>query len=369
MDVEHIKALLEGAARLRKPAREQTLFDIGARGYFENPTTDLLAFFLDPAAEHGFGNAVLSALLGSLPESMQPAACERYLTRPPVREWVTSRQQRIDLVLESDRWVLAVEQKVYHGLHNDFAHYGEDLALRLSGQDSRQVLCIVLSPGGQAPDAPGWLGIGYPDFLQRLRSAAGSLYEQHGESKWLLFLREFVIHLENLTMTDTLTDAQEQFALEHLGEIEALTKAKNEALISLRLRLQEGLNTRLDDLGLPITSWQENWPVGPALRFVPHGWQGDSSVVIYLEPETPKQVWVQTYIDRRNGDLAELAGKGIDRNQFDELKVGKSVYNFYHGFSSMDWEAVEETVASYLRAIIAMEQAWQREQLEEVQSD
>src|SRR5690554_3780945 len=225
MDVERMKALLKEAEQFQGPDREQTLFDIGARGYFENPTTDLLAFFLDPAAEHGFGNAVLSALLDSLPEALQPAACERYLTRPPGREWVTSRQQRIDLVLESDQWVLAVEHKVYHGLHNDFAHYGEDLALRLSGQDSRQVLCIVLSPGGQAPDAPGWLGIGYPYFLQRLRSAAGSLYEQLGESKWLLFLREFVIHLENLTMTDTLTDAQEQFALEHLGEIEALTKA------------------------------------------------------------------------------------------------------------------------------------------------
>ncbi|WP_110070851.1 PD-(D/E)XK nuclease family protein [Halomonas sp. A11-A] len=364
MDVERMKALLEGAARLRRPARERTLFDIGARGYFENPTTDLLAFFLDPAAEHGFGNAVLSALLDSLPEPLQPAASERYLTRPPVREWVTSQQQRIDLVLESDRWVIAVEHKVYHGLHNDFAHYGDDLALRLSDQDSRQVLCVVLSPGGQAPDAPGWLGIGYPDFLRRLRSAAGSLYEQHGESKWLLFLREFVIHLENLTMTDTLTDAQEQFALEHLGEIEALTKAKNDALASLRLRLQEGLNTRLDDLGLPITSWQENWPVGPALRFAPNGWQSHSSVVIYLEPQTPKRVWVQTYIDRRNGDLAELAGKGIDCNQFDEHKVGRTSYNLYHGFPSMEWEAIEEAAASYLRAIIAMEIDWQREQME-----
>lgn len=361
MDVDRMQALLDGAARFQRPAREQTLFDIGARGYFENPTSDLLAFFLDPEAEHRFGNVILSSLLDSLPESHQPAPRERYLTRPPVREWMTSRQQRIDLVLESDRWVLAIEHKIYHGLHNDFTHYGEDLALRLSGQDSRQVLCVVLSPGGQASEAPGWLGIGYPDFLRRLRSAAGSLYEQHGESKWLLFLREFVIHLENLTMTDTLTDAQEQFALEHLGEIEALTKVKNEALDSLRLRLQEGLNTQLGDLGLSITSWQENWPVGPALRFSPHGWQGHSNVVIYLEPQTPKKVWVQVYIDRRNGDLVQLEEQGIDRNQFDEHKIVKWHYNFYTGFSMMEWEAIEGAVAMYLRTIIDMEIDWQRE--------
>lgn len=361
MDVERMQTLLDEASRLQRPVRERTFFDIGARSYFESPTSDLLAFFLDPKAEHGFGNTVLSALLECLPEQLQPARGERHLVRSPAREWVTSQQQRIDLVLESECWVLAIEHKIYHGFSNDFAHYGEDLSLRFSGQDSRQVLCVVLSPGGLAPNTFGWLGVGYADFLSRLRAAAGSLYEQHGENKWLLFLREFVIHLENITMTETLTAAQEQYVLEHLGEIEALAKAKNDALCSLRQRLQEGISSRLDDLDLSITSWMESWSVGPALRFVPHGWKGNSSVVVFLSKDHPGTVRVQPYIDKKNGDINKLREHGIDINHFDDQSAGRDYYMLFHDFEKMDWEAVEKAVTNYLRAIIAMEIDWQRE--------
>lgn len=359
IDVERMETLLRGMTDLQGPPREKTLFDIGTRGYFENPTTDLLAFFLDPDAEHGFGNAVLSALLECLPDQYQPVRAEQYLIRSPVREWVTSQQQRIDLVLESERWVLAIEHKVYHDLSNDFVHYSDDLSLRLPGKDSRQVLCGVLSPEGLAPHSTGWLGIRYADFLARLRTAVGSLYEQHGESKWLLFLREFVMHMENLTVTDTLTDAQEKYVLEHLGEIEALAQAKNDALESLRYRLQEGVNRRLGDLELTITPWKENWPVGPAFRFVPHGWKGNSSVVIFLSKDYPELVRIQPYIDKRNGGVSALRKYGIDVNRFDDHSAGRGYYVLFHDFDKMDWEAIEKATADYLRAIIMMESEWQ----------
>ncbi|WP_017430530.1 PD-(D/E)XK nuclease family protein [Vreelandella jeotgali] len=362
MGVERMKALLSGMPDLQQLAhRERTLFDVGARGYFENPTSDLLAFFLDSDAEHEFGNVVLSALLECLPDQQQPELEERYLIRSPAREWVTSQQQRIDLVLESERWVLAVEHKIYHDLSNDFAHYSEDLSLRLSGQDNRQVLCVVLSPEGLAPHPTGWLGIRYADFLARLRVAVRCLCEQHGESKWLLFLREFIIHLENLTVTDTLTDAQEQYVLENLGNIEALTQARNDALESLRYRLQEGINSRLGDLEIPITSSTKNWPVGPALHFVPLGWKGNSIVVVFLSKDHPKTVRVQPYIDKRNGDINALRKHGIDVNHFDNHSIGRDYYLLFHDFKEMHWEAIEKAAADYLRAIISMESEWQKE--------
>lgn len=364
MGVERMETLLNGMPDLQQVAhRERTLFDIGARGYFENPTSDLLAFFLDPDAEHGFGNVVLSALLECLPDQQQPGLEERYLIRSPVREWMTSQQQRIDLVLESERWVLAIEHKIYHDLSNDFVHYSEDVSLRLPGQDNRQVLCAVLSPEGLVPHSTGWLGIKYADFLARLRGAVRRLYEQHSESKWLLFLREFIIHLENMTVTDTLTDAQEQYVLENLGNIEALAQARSDALESLRHRLQEGISSRLDDLEVTITSWKKNWPVGPALHFVPHGWKGNSIVVVFLSKEHPGTVRVQPYIDKRNGDINALRKHGIDVNHFNNHSVGRDYYLFFHDFKGMPWEAVEAAAADYLRAIISMESEWQKETL------
>lgn len=365
MDVSHIKVLLKEASQFHKPRRERTLFDIGARGYFENPTTDLLAFFCYPEGEHGLGDAVLVALLDCLPPKNQPASGERYLTCRPEREWVTSLEQRIDLVLKSDNWVLAIENKIYHGLQNDFIHYADDLTMRLAGSDSRQMLYAVLSPDGRAPDAPGWLGISYSDLLCRLRETIGTLYEQYGDNKWLLFLREFALHLENLTMTETLTEVQEQYVLKHLGEIDALAKIKDNALLSLRQRLQEGINEAISDLGITVNDKQENWDVGPALRFVPDGWKGNSSVVVFLSKDHPGTVRVQPYIDKQNGDYLQLRTHGIDINRFDDHGASGNSYVFFHDFSSMDWEAVEKAAARYMRSIIQMENGWQQEAVTE----
>lgn len=46
--------------------RESTIFSIGARGHFENPTTEVLAFFCDSAGEHGLGDLVLSSLFEAI---------------------------------------------------------------------------------------------------------------------------------------------------------------------------------------------------------------------------------------------------------------------------------------------------------------
>ena len=49
MDLEQLRALLAKAERFYQPEREPSIFALGGRGYYENPTTDLLAFFLNPA--------------------------------------------------------------------------------------------------------------------------------------------------------------------------------------------------------------------------------------------------------------------------------------------------------------------------------
>lgn len=51
-----------------RPAMEPTLFAMGGRGYYENPATDLLKFFLKPKAEHQLGDLFLSTYLECMKE-------------------------------------------------------------------------------------------------------------------------------------------------------------------------------------------------------------------------------------------------------------------------------------------------------------
>lgn len=69
MDLEQLRALLTKAERFYQPEREPSIFALGGRGYYENPTTDLLAFFLDPAQVHGLEECFLTALLNCLPNT------------------------------------------------------------------------------------------------------------------------------------------------------------------------------------------------------------------------------------------------------------------------------------------------------------
>lgn len=46
--------------------KEPNLFNVGARGHFENPTTELLAFFLNPANHHGLEDCFFNGLQSAI---------------------------------------------------------------------------------------------------------------------------------------------------------------------------------------------------------------------------------------------------------------------------------------------------------------
>ena len=49
---DNLESVLNEVKKYVTPAKEPTLFAVGGRGYYENPASDLLAFFLKPDAEH-----------------------------------------------------------------------------------------------------------------------------------------------------------------------------------------------------------------------------------------------------------------------------------------------------------------------------
>ncbi|MGL5408031.1 MAG: PD-(D/E)XK nuclease family protein, partial [Shewanella sp.] len=169
MELEHLHSLLDELNRVPAPIkREQNLFSIGARGHYENPISDLLAFFLSPTAAHNLESLVLETLLEALPEGVQISAS---LINEPQREVTTHTNSRLDLVLESEEWVMALENKIWHHQNNPFSEYKKYLAKHYEGK--RQLL-VVLSPSGKSPI--GWYGVAYNDFLNRLSPKLGQAF-------------------------------------------------------------------------------------------------------------------------------------------------------------------------------------------------
>lgn len=72
MNIIQLKQLIEHIKSLPTPETpELTIFGIGSRGYYENPTSDVLAFFCDSEGDHGLGNLMTEALFDALTVSNQ----------------------------------------------------------------------------------------------------------------------------------------------------------------------------------------------------------------------------------------------------------------------------------------------------------
>ena len=110
-NLESYKNLINKFKKLDITTKEVTLFDVGVRGHFENPTTELLSFFLDTAKAHNLGECFFKGLK-SLLEGKNKMAILGSLESVET-EVSTMIGQRIDLLLETDTEIIIVECKIY----------------------------------------------------------------------------------------------------------------------------------------------------------------------------------------------------------------------------------------------------------------
>ena len=147
---EHLENFIKLAGEFRVQTKERTIFSLGGRGYYENATSDMLAFFLRPDAEHGFGTLFLSALF----ECMGEVAIPEITGATVEREIQTAQGNRLDLQIRGKCWCLIVENKIWHIKNNPFDDYEAHAKLL-----SKQTYFAILSPDGGHPDR--WRGISY----------------------------------------------------------------------------------------------------------------------------------------------------------------------------------------------------------------
>ncbi|HBO2781328.1 TPA: PD-(D/E)XK nuclease family protein [Pseudomonas aeruginosa] len=275
MDLEQLRELLTKAGRFYQPEREPSIFALGGRGYYENPTTDLLAFFLNPAEIHGLGDCFLSALLSCLPSAGHLNPC---LRAAPKREVATHKSNRIDLVLAGDGWDLLLENKIFHEQINPFADYEAYAQRELSGGE-RTLIYAVLSPSGTSVRS-AWQGLSYAKLIEATRQQLAQHMLTSPIDKWQVFARDFLLHLENITVEKAMDANAVNFVIEHLHQINKLTRLKDQVIDALDGKVLDKLDTEVP--GYERYTRRHSWKNGPALRYASNSWKTWSDVVLYL---------------------------------------------------------------------------------------
>jgi PD-(D/E)XK nuclease superfamily protein len=298
MDEENLRRLLQEMKKFDRLDREKNIFSIGARGYYENPTSDLFSFFLDPTGDHMLGDLVLSCLLECLPDS-KPFPV---LDDAPEREYITEAGNRIDILLNGHDWVLVIENKLEHSPANPFEEYKASIEQNEHFLGKHKYF-VILAPYN--PYVSGWAWISYRCLLDKVRKRLGERFVTSGFSKWGMFLREFLLNIEAQVGRD-------------MNENEFNFIQGNYADISFLLALHEDYMNRLSEivrraseevLGVnPVNVKRHNWKSdGIALRvYLKQGRQDNATLLVCPDGKFRIQFYVQ----------ANARNEGIDRLAF-----------------------------------------------------
>lgn len=200
--ITHLLNSLKSLPPLRK--QEQTFMEIAGYPHFENVCSNILQFYLQPSNEHGFGSLLLDSLFTLINENVVINGQNIDVRR----EESTSEGKRIDLIIESDDFLLGIENKIFADAYNRFDKYAEHLNKYL--RKDRQVYKVLLSVfpiDTSKVKLHGFKPITYQLLFEQVIANIGS-YFLTGREPHTIFLRDFIQTIQNLQEATSMDESR-----------------------------------------------------------------------------------------------------------------------------------------------------------------
>ncbi|WP_180033420.1 PD-(D/E)XK nuclease family protein [Acinetobacter sp. YH12233] len=235
LKLKELEKLLSQAKNYKLDLREKNFFETGARGHYENPTTDVLAFFLNPEEPHNLSHIFLDALISCFPQASQALHFEEVICVkrevPVLKE--TNTYARIDLFIETTTSIFVIECKIYHHQNDNpfglYKNYAEQRAQNTP--TNKKVYCGVLCLDGFTHETD-WQGISYRKLVQELKPRLAQDTFNQPFNKWMMFAREFILLLESYYQMNINTENL-NFILNNAQAIEDLINLREKTFDSL----------------------------------------------------------------------------------------------------------------------------------------
>lgn len=367
MDLERLDSLVKDFKRLPIETREPTIFDIGARGHFENPMTEVLSFFCDSSGVHEMENLVASCFVNILRNH------DKYKALPlpqadvkAQREVSTKNNKRIDLLLTSDQWVIAIENKINHIQVNPFQEYEEyvNALTTLNKSDDeidangKKPVFVILSPDGKV-DNPlkntNWCGISFKQLSEELKSGLQKHFMSSSFNKWALVLKDFILHMENLVEDNKYGLAHENFALNNINSIATAWNLLKDTLLSVypkALSLLEQRNLYSESLvpqkntwfGLPATILENKISNNRAVLFA------SQEPIDNAPRNSGKYIYIQIHVKHKDKLIPlDEVSPGFGTKDYDSWRSESDKMNAYRwpASSQNTNDLAAELVAAY----------------------
>ncbi|WP_271399353.1 PD-(D/E)XK nuclease family protein [Salinicoccus roseus] len=143
--------------------KDFNLFQITGYPHYENVASRVFEFFFKPEERHGLGTLFLKALAEFIDiDSIELLTEEAWQIE---REHPTYNNNRIDLLLVSDSYVIGIENKVWASEHNDLNDYDYYMTHHYKEKILKKV---ILSLNASKFENPSWINITYEEFFKKI---------------------------------------------------------------------------------------------------------------------------------------------------------------------------------------------------------
>ena len=234
---DQFKALLDAFKKLPPTLqRDPTTLELSGYPHLENVYSNILAFFLDPGREHGFGSLFLESLLFVAGYKEQEVAIQGGEEVEVNREESTRTRKRIDLVISTDTLIVGIENKIYQPLHNDLEDYGRHLAEKANGRRVCKILLELNRPNdGQKLFC--FKPATYQEYFDEvLRRIGHTLIAS--KDRYLRFLLEVIETVNNLTEGSVMKPEMLDFFKNNKEGVLSLSQEVNNLTDDMRTRVK-----------------------------------------------------------------------------------------------------------------------------------
>ena len=210
-----VSDLLFAYLRARPKRPRQTLLEIAGQSNKEHVWSRLLAHFLDPRKGHGMSPVFLRALT-------QIAGCtdSDEAVETVNKEVLTEQGKFIDVLVTTNKKIIAIENKLYAPAYNDFDEYQRETKNRAKTAGRRPLLLLLtLYPVDRTES--GFVNVSWGRLHQEITSGSGFLFAEPVEQH-TLYLQEFMSMVSNVRNERKVEDIFIQFVLAHKEEIKGL---------------------------------------------------------------------------------------------------------------------------------------------------
>lgn len=222
--------------------RLKTFMEIAGYPHYENVCSNILQFYLNPYNEHGFDDLFLNSLTTLVDEGF--VFDMAFDTVQVTREVRTVGEKRLDLLIETPNYVIGVENKIFHFLHNDLTDYSNTVQAYCAAE-SKKPIKIVLSLNKltslgdmEKMTSSGFVNVTYDQLFNNIKANIGR-YITNQNIAYVSYLNDFIKSIENLTPRTMENKALWTFFKENASSIMELNKSFEDYRNSINQRVYQ----------------------------------------------------------------------------------------------------------------------------------